>query len=152
MLFRSSIDFKDLAKRLYRHLLSDAIAQRHLVIVKGNRSIQNQETSPQTEPVNCFLEEDVLMVIIHLAETPALETTAIFSCTRDFLEKVGITVDYPIKIYLVVDEIATHSNHHENTVSPPLMASFPQRALSQSLATMASDSTPNPPQIGRAHV
>ena len=72
-----SIDFKDLAKRLYRHLLSDAIAQRHLAIVKGNRSIQGKEASPQTEPVNCFLEEGVLMVIIHLAETPALETTAI---------------------------------------------------------------------------
>jgi hypothetical protein len=140
-----SIDFKDLAKRLYRHLLLDAIAQRHLVIIKGNRSSQDKETSPQTEPVNCFLEEGVLMVIIHLAETPALETTAIFSCTREFLEKVGITVDYPIKIYLVVDEAANHSSHHENTVSPPLTASFPQRALSQSLATIASDSTPNPP-------
>ncbi|MFM6195676.1 MAG: hypothetical protein ACKPEN_13960, partial [Planktothrix sp.] len=122
-----SIDFKDLAKRLYRHLLSDAIAQRHLVIVKGNRSLQGKETSPQTEPVNCFLEEDVLMVIIHLAETPALETTAIFSCARDFLEKVGITVDYPIKIYLVVDEAKTNSSDNDNTVSPSLTASFPQR-------------------------
>lgn len=140
-----SIDFKDLAKRLYRHLLSDAIAQRHLVIVKGKRSLQDKETSPQTEPVNCFLEEDVLMVIIHLAETPALETTAIFSCARDFLEKVGITVDYPIKIYLVVDEAKTNSSYNDNTVSPSLTASFPQRTLSQSLATIASDSTPNSP-------
>jgi len=140
-----SIDFKDLAKRLYRHLLSDAIAQRHLAIVKGDRSIQGKEASPQTEPVNCFLEEGVLMVIIHLAETPALETTAIFSCTRDFLEKVGIAVDYPIKIYLVVDEALTNSSHNENTVSQPLTASFPQRTLSQSLATIASDSEPNPP-------
>lgn len=140
-----SIDFKDLAKRLYRHLLSDAIAQRHLVIVKGKRSLQDKETSPQTEPVNCFLEEDVLMVIIHLAETPALETTAIFSCARDFLEKVGITVDYPIKIYLVVDEAKTNSSYNDNTVSSSLTASFPQRTLSQSLATIASDSTPSSP-------
>ncbi|MEB3248159.1 MAG: hypothetical protein VKK07_02320 [Merismopediaceae bacterium] len=90
-----SLDCKSLAQRLYRHLQTDAITQDKLTSSQG-RSL----------PVDCFVETGILKVILHLAAQPTLETNALFSCTRDFLANQGITPEYDVKIYLVVDEAA----------------------------------------------
>ena len=95
----SPLDCKSLAQRLYRHLQTDAIAQGKLATSQG-----------PSLPVDCFWETGILKVILHLAAQPTLETNALFSCTRDFLANQGVTPDYDVKIYLVVDETAPVSS------------------------------------------
>ena len=90
-----SLDCKSLAQRLYRHLQTDAITQDKLTSSQG-----------PSLPVDCFVETGILKVILHLAAQPTLETNALFSCTREFLANQGITPEYEVKIYLVVDEAA----------------------------------------------
>jgi hypothetical protein len=93
------LDCKSLAQRLYRHLQADAITQGKLATARH-----------PSLPVDCFWETGILKVILHLAAQPTLETNALFSCTRDFLANQGVTPDYEVKIYLVVDETAPVSS------------------------------------------
>ncbi|MGL5034053.1 MAG: hypothetical protein ACRC6M_09670 [Microcystaceae cyanobacterium] len=114
-----SIDFKGLAQRLYKHLQSDGIAVE-ILANSGNPS----------DSVNCVLEDEVLRVNIHLIAPPSLEANAIFSCTKEFLEKAGVMALYEVKIHLIVDEnnLSPSSNQ---LLFAPLSTDFPKQSDDQ---------------------
>ncbi len=81
----SKIDLEQLAGQLYQLLRSDAIAFTPL-------------------QVNCSFSEETLIIIIQVPQTPTLETTATFSCVREFLDLQDISSLFPARIVLTVDD------------------------------------------------
>jgi hypothetical protein len=75
--------------------------------------------------VDCGLEDGVLIVILHFDKAPALESTATFAATRDFLAQSELSKHYPHQIYLVVGEKTALQDGDVSAVLPQFTAEIP---------------------------
>lgn len=76
--------------------------------------------------VDCGLEDGVLIVILHFDKAPALESTATFAATRDFLAQSELTKHYSHQIYLVVEQKTALRDSDVSAILPQFTAAIPR--------------------------